>query len=115
MPPRRTNSKTSARIVTGPKPAGDTVIGSVGAPLLHGRDAFGRRAWATAFAQLSAADRLESLAPEDLERLAVAAYLSGHEPESESMWTRAYNDRVARGEIDRAARCAFSLGMLLFD
>src|SRR5262245_52424858 len=115
MPPRRTNNKTSARIVTGPKPSGNTVIASVGAPLLHGREAFARRAWATAFAQLSAADRVEPLGPDDLERLAAAAYLSGHELESESIWTRAYHDLVARREIDRAARCAFSLGMLLFD
>jgi DNA-binding CsgD family transcriptional regulator len=111
MPPRRTNSKTSARIVTGPKPARDTV----GTPLARGREAFARRAWATAFDQFLAADRIEPLAPDDLERLAVAAYLSGHELESESMWTRAYHDLVAEGEIDRAARCSFSLGMLLFD
>jgi DNA-binding CsgD family transcriptional regulator len=115
MATRRTNTKTSARIVTGAKPAGDTGIASVGTPLLHGRAAFERRGWATAFAQLSAVDRVEPLAPEDLERLAMAAYLSGHDQECESIFTRAYHDFVERGEIERAVRCAFSQGMLVFD
>ena len=115
MSARRTNHKTSARIVTGPKPAGDTVVARVGTPLLHGRAAFERRAWASAFAQLSAADRVEGLRPDDLERLAMAAYLSGNDRECESLFTRAYHHFVEQGEIARAVRCAFSLGMLLFD
>jgi hypothetical protein len=41
----------------------------------RGRESFARRAWADAFVQLSAADRETSLGPEDLERLATAAYL----------------------------------------
>lgn len=115
MPTRRTSNKASARIVTGATPAGDNVIASVGTPLLHGRAAFERRAWATAFAQLSEADQGKALEGDDLERLAMAAYLSGHERECESIWARAYHDRVAAGQIDRAVRCAFSLGMFLFD
>jgi hypothetical protein len=39
----------------------------------RGRESFGRRAWADAFAELSAADRESALEPEDLERLATAA------------------------------------------
>jgi DNA-binding CsgD family transcriptional regulator len=115
MAPRRMNPKTSDRLVTGSKPGGEMGGATVGTPLLHGRAAFERRAWATAFAQLSAADQVEALAPEDLERLAMAAYLSGRERECESIWTRAYHDLVAGGQIDRAVRCAFSLGMFLFD
>jgi DNA-binding CsgD family transcriptional regulator len=115
MSARRTSDKTSARIVTGPKPAGDTIVATVGTPLLHGRAAFERRAWATAFAQLSAADRVEALRPDDLERLATAAYLSGNDRECESIFTRAYHDFVEHDEIARAVRCAFSLGMFLFD
>jgi len=91
------------------------VIASVGTPLLHGRAAFERRAWASAFAQLSAADRVAALRPDDLERLAVAAYLSGNDRECESIFTRAYHDFVEHGEIARAVRSAFSLGMFLFD
>ena len=41
----------------------------------RGRECFGRRAWADAFAELSAADRDAPLEPEDVERLAMAAYL----------------------------------------
>jgi len=115
MSARRTNSKSSARIVPGPQSPRDTVVASVGAPLLHGREAFERRRWQTAFAQLAAADRLQSLAPNDLEQLAIAAYLSSHDEESENAWTRAYHGFVANDEIERAARCAFSLGMMLFD
>src|SRR5262249_22789194 len=115
MPARRTDNKVGARIVTGPKPAGDTPTATVATPLVHGRAAFQQRTWATAFAQLSAADHVEPLQPDDLERLAMAAYLSGHERECESLWTRAYHDLIARGQIDRAVRCAFLLGMFLFD
>jgi DNA-binding CsgD family transcriptional regulator len=115
MSARRANQKPSDRIVTGPKPAGDTVIATVGTPLLQGRAAFDRRAWASAFTQLSAADRVEALRPDDLERLAVAAYLSGNDRECESIFTRAYQHFVEQGEIARAVRCAFSLGMFLFD
>ena len=45
--------------------------------LARGRECFARRAWADAFAELSAADREARLEPEDLERLATAAYLIG--------------------------------------
>ena len=115
MRSQRIDHKTRDRIVTGPKPGGEHIIGSLGSPLLHGRQAFERRAWAAAYTQLAAADRVELLAPDDLEQLGIAAYLSGHEARSESVWTRAYHDFVARGEIERAVRCASSLGMMLFD
>jgi len=39
----------------------------------RGRDRFDRRAWADAFAELSAADREAARDPEDRERLAMAA------------------------------------------
>jgi len=44
-----------------------------------GRAHFGRQAWTDAYAQLSAADEAKPLEPADLERLAVAAQLSGRE------------------------------------
>jgi hypothetical protein len=49
----------------------------------RGRESFERRAWADAFVQLSAADRDSSLGPEDLGRLATAAYLVGRDADSE--------------------------------
>ena len=44
-----------------------------------GRESFERRAWDDSYAQLSAADGDTQLGLEDLERLAVAAYLSGRD------------------------------------
>jgi hypothetical protein len=54
----------------------------------QGREAFGRRAWGDAYAQLLAADREAPLAPEDLERLATAAHLIGREIDSADVWAR---------------------------
>ncbi len=86
-----------------------------GDALDRGRESFGRRAWGDAYTQLSAADRAASLEPADLERLATAAYLLGKDAESGEVWARAYHDQLDRGEVERAARCAFWLGFgLLF-
>ena len=43
----------------------------------QGREFFAAQAWADAYAQLTIADDKSSLRPEDLERLAAAAYLTG--------------------------------------
>ena len=77
--------------------------------LARGREAYGRRAWAESCALLSAADRQTPLEPDDLERLATAAYLAGREEDSSSAWARAHQERLARGEVERAVRCAFWL------
>jgi ATP/maltotriose-dependent transcriptional regulator MalT len=77
----------------------------------RGREAFGRRAWAAALAELSAADREAPLEPEDLERLATAAYLAGNDDASAGAWERAHHELLRRGEVLPAARCA---GWLVF-
>jgi DNA-binding CsgD family transcriptional regulator len=84
-------------------------------PLDQGRESFGRQAWADAFAQLSAADRESPLAPEDLERLATAAYLLGRDADSIDIWARAHHEFLRRGEVERAARCAFWLAFVLLN
>ena len=43
------------------------------------RDSFARHAWAEAHAQLAALDGRSPLAPADLERLAMAAFLVGRD------------------------------------
>jgi hypothetical protein len=58
-------------------------------------------------ALLSAADRQAPLDPDDLEHLATAAYLGVREEDSSSAWARAHQERLARGEVGRAVRCAF--------
>jgi DNA-binding CsgD family transcriptional regulator/tetratricopeptide (TPR) repeat protein len=72
----------------------------------RGRDFFGRRAWGEAFAELSAADREAALELDDLERLAVAAYLVGADAESDDAWARAHQECLQLGYVVRAARCA---------
>jgi DNA-binding CsgD family transcriptional regulator len=78
--------------------------------LARGRESFTRQAWGNAYAQLSAADREAPLELEDLERLAVAAYLVGRDEDSVRVWARAHDACLRLGEAARAARCAFWLG-----
>lgn len=84
-------------------------------PLAQGRTAFERDAWSEAFALLTAADRRKGLDPEDLERLATAAYLIGDDAASNDARMRAHTAFLARGEIDRAARNAFWLAFVALD
>jgi DNA-binding CsgD family transcriptional regulator len=72
----------------------------------RGRACFGRRAWADAFAALSAADRDVPLEPDDLERLATAAYLIGRDEDSVGLWERAHRELLSRKQVLRAVRCA---------
>ncbi len=81
----------------------------------RGRESFARQAWADAYAQLAAADREAPLEPEDLERLAMAAYLVGRDADSADAWARAHHEFLSRGEAERAARCAFWLAFGLLD
>jgi ATP/maltotriose-dependent transcriptional regulator MalT len=78
--------------------------------LAAGRDAFSQRAWGRAYAQLSAADDgAARLDVDDLERLAVAAYLIGRDDESADLWSRAHTECLRVGDRRRAARCSFWL------
>jgi DNA-binding CsgD family transcriptional regulator/tetratricopeptide (TPR) repeat protein len=92
----------------------DETVG-VAAAIDRGREAFGRRAWGDAFAQLSAAEGDSDLEPEDLERLAAAGYLVGRVDESLAAWGRAHHDYLRAGEGARAARCAFWLAFVLLN
>jgi DNA-binding CsgD family transcriptional regulator len=83
---------------------------TAGGSLDRARAVFERQAWGDAYAQLSAADREAALAPEDLERLAIAAHLVGRDAESADAWTRAHHAFQRQGAAPGAARCAFWLG-----
>lgn len=85
------------------RPDGDAV-----APIEAGRDAFARRAWRDAYTRLTQAGREAELGAEDLERLAVAAYLVGSDDFADR-WADAYHECLRRGELTRAVRCAFWL------
>jgi DNA-binding NarL/FixJ family response regulator len=78
------------------------------------RDSFERRMWSDAFDQLSKAHREGQLEVEDLERLAVAAYMVGRDDACEQAWIAAHRAWLRRGEAGRAARCAFWHALGLF-
>jgi len=78
------------------------------------RGSFERRAWGDAFAELSAAHRDGQLEVEDLERLAVSAYMVGRDDACEDAWIGAHHAWLRRGEAERAARCAFWQALGLF-
>ena len=70
--------------------------------------------WGDAFANLSAAHLERQLEVEDLERLAVAAYMVGRDDACEEAWIAAHHAWLRRGEAERAARCAFWQALGLF-
>jgi DNA-binding CsgD family transcriptional regulator len=79
----------------------------------RGRAAFGRRAWSEAFDLLSAADAESPLGPDDLELLGLAAWNSGREEVSVRLAVRAHRAAIEGGDVARAARMAFWIGMTL--
>jgi DNA-binding CsgD family transcriptional regulator len=81
--------------------------------LRHARASFARRAWGEAYRLFEAADRETPLEPEDLEQLAAAAYLVGHDAGSEAFLARAHQTYLNRGNREGAARCASWLGFEL--
>ncbi len=81
----------------------------------RGRESFARHAWMDAHGLLSAEDRRSPLEPEDLERLATAAYLIGRDAEHLDLLARAHHAFLGRGDAERAARCAFWLALPLLN
>ena len=81
--------------------------------LERGRESFERKAWAESYWLLLAAERHAALEPEDLERLAMAAYLMGRDDESERAMARAHQIFLDGGEYEAAARAAFWVGFVL--
>ena len=81
--------------------------------LERGRELFARKAWAESYRLLQEADRDVPLEPEDLERLAIAAYLVGQDDDCEAFTARAQQRFLDRGDREGAARAAFWLGYAL--
>jgi DNA-binding NarL/FixJ family response regulator len=75
-----------------------------------GRRAFDAQDWAEARTRLAAANLRE---PEDFERLAIAAYLVGHDDESQAALERACRAAEASDDRERAAYSAVWLGLML--
>jgi DNA-binding CsgD family transcriptional regulator/tetratricopeptide (TPR) repeat protein len=81
--------------------------------LASARASFAQRSWGDAHAQFAAVDAATPLGLDDLEKLALAAYLTGHEEESALAWTRAHHEAIQRDDPQRAARNAFLIGSSL--
>ena len=83
--------------------------------LARARQSFEQHTWADSYRLFDAADREALLEPEDLERLATAAYLMGREDESEAFWERAHRTFLERGDREGAARsaCWLAVGLQL--
>ena len=77
------------------------------------RGAFENHAWTKAYETLRAADLEEPLDLADLERLAIAAQLLGHDDEAIEVLGRAHQQAIGGGDQVGAARHAFRLGMIL--
>jgi DNA-binding CsgD family transcriptional regulator/tetratricopeptide (TPR) repeat protein len=77
----------------------------------RGRRAFDRGEWPEACERLrAAAVGGPLLEPEDLERLAVASYLTGHDDERKDLGARAHQAWLDQGAHEDAVRCAFWAG-----
>ena len=72
--------------------------------LQRGRRAYEQRSWAESYRLLHAADREAPLDADDLERLAIAAYLVGRDDECEAVTARAHQAFLDRGDGEGAAR-----------
>ncbi len=79
----------------------------------RGREAFSQQAWGEAYTQLTAAEHVGMLEPEDFERLAAAAHLLGRDEEAIDLWARAHQEYLKRGNSPRAARCVCWLAVPL--
>ena len=81
--------------------------------LTTAREAYGRRAWTQAHKLLASIDETASLAPEDLERLGVAAYMLGLDDQQLEVLARAHHAHLRDGNRPGAVRAAFWLGVHL--
>jgi hypothetical protein len=60
--------------------------------------------WQAAFSDIERRGRGRTLEPDELEELAVAAYLAGHDADSTDALVRAHTVALERGETRQAAR-----------
>ena len=77
--------------------------------LARGRSSHTARSWAEVHESLARTDRVTGLGPEDLERLATAAYMVGRDEEQLDALERAHRGYLEIGERRPAVHCAFWL------
>ena len=83
------------------------------AELDRARELFEQRAWGDAYEVLRAVDVEAQLGAVDLERLAVASYLTGHDDDACDTWARAHRAHLQVDDGLAAVRCAFWIGCVL--
>jgi class 3 adenylate cyclase len=86
----------------------------LGSTLVAGREAVDRHAWEEAREAFVAADNEQTLAPNDLELLADAAWWSGYPDEATDALQRAYTAYAEAGDHTAAATVAVRLAYLAF-
>lgn len=77
------------------------------------RAAFDRQVWDEAYVHLATADEQGLLTADDIQRLAVCAFLTGRDDVAEDGWARAFQAFHDAGAVQPAIRCAFWLGIVL--
>ena len=82
--------------------------------LTIGREAFTARSWARAYEALAGADRDGDLGTDDLDRLALSAYLTGRDAAYEHALERSVQQLLEGEDRRGAARSAFWLALGLF-
>lgn len=82
--------------------------------LAQGRAAYDRRAWGDAYATLRVVAEQDGLEVADLERLAMAAYLTGRGDAAVETLEHLHHVLLDDGEISRAARWAIWMALMLF-
>ena len=78
--------------------------------LEQGRTAYAASAWADAYESLAAADQSAPLGPEDLELLAMSAYMLGRDDEYVGALERAHSAYLDADDVAPAVRCTFWIG-----
>jgi hypothetical protein len=71
--------------------------------LSRARSSCARRAWGEARAAFGHADADAPLGADDLERFALACYLTGHDDDATRAWTRAHRESLRQDDRRRAA------------
>ena len=105
--------------VCGPKAGVDAptvAVGNTGGvvdAIGDARGAFERGSWGDAFQRWSALDTGTALEPDDLDRFASAAYLTGRDEQAFELWTRAHQSCADADDPERAARFGLRLASAL--
>ena len=81
--------------------------------LEHGRASCANGTWVDAFKSLTRADEARPLEPDDLELLATAAYMLGRDDDYKRGLERAHYGHLDAGDVQRAARCTWWIGLCL--